>query len=480
MSPEQSQAHVQAHELMRAGRHAQALPLARKAVAGLSRCTPAQGLLAAILLNLGQDREALSVIEAASALPEADAAGCDTLAHACLRLDRPVEANALYRRAADLAPHAAGAWYNLAASERGLGHLEAAEAACDRAIACDPAHYSSYLLRSELRVQKPEANHVESLRAVLATLPSGAPPRVPLGYALAKELDDIGAYDEAFGWFAEAAAVRRRHLAYDVATDEHKLARIAQVFDPLIPTTPRKDRAKFVFIIGLPRSGTTLLERVLSNLPGVATNGETDNFARALLSATPPGSEDIFARAARADPALVGAAYARLAERRDAETVIEKLPMNYLYLGAIRQALPDAALLVLRRPALDSCFAMFRTLFGEAYPFSYDFNDLARYYAAYDRLMDHWRDRLGGALHEVDYASLVTEPETTSAAAAAHCGLPWQDKATAIETNRAASFTASAAQVRRPIYRTSLDRIGHYRDQLEPLAKALRTHGIGV
>jgi tetratricopeptide (TPR) repeat protein len=468
---------------MRAGRNAEALAFAQAAVAGLDRCTAAHSLLAAILINLQRRREAVQVIDAAAALADADALACDGLAHACLRLGRHDRANALYARAITLAPSDAVLWYNFAASERGLGRLDTAEDACNRAIACDQAHFASYLLRSELRVQTAAANHVDQLRAVLARIPAGAPPRVPLGYALAKELDDLGDYDAAFAAFAEAAAIRRRHMDYDVATDEHKLARIMQAFaQPVAPDSLcRSGPARFVFIVGLPRSGTTLLERVLSNLPGVVSNGETDHFARALLGAAPQQhGADVFARAALADPAHVGAAYATAAARIDGATVIEKLPMNVLYLGAIRRALPDAALLVMRRDPLDSCFAMFRTLFGDAYPFSYDFDDLARYYAAYARLMAHWSDRLGGALHEVDYQDLVTSPDATAAAAAAHCGLGWQAGALDIAKNRAASFTASASQIRRPIYRSSLDRAGHYRRHLEPLAQALRRHGVTV
>jgi len=481
MTSRASPAQIRAHDLMRVGRNADALVLARQAVVGLTRCTAAHSLLATILINLHRLDEATQVIDAAALLVETDAVACDGLAFACLRLGRHDAANALYARATKLAPHDAATWYNYAASERALGRLGPAEQACNRAIACDPAHFASYLLRSELRVQTAVANHVDALRTALGRLAPDAPGRVPLGYAMAKELDDLGDYDAAFAAFAAAAAVRRRHMAYDVATDERKLRRIAEVFDHPVAPVPRSggSAAWFVFIVGLPRSGTTLLERVLSNLPGVVSNGETDHFAQALLGAAPPqGGPDVFARAALADPNRVGAAYAAMAARADGATVIEKLPMNYLYLGAIRRALPDAALLVMRRPPLESCFAMYRTLFGDAYPFSYAIDDLARYHAAYARLMTHWRDRLGDRLHTIDYAALVTDPAATGAGAANHCGLAWHDRAVAIEANPAASFTASASQIRRPIYRSSLDRLDHYRRHLGPLADALAAHGI--
>ncbi|EQD47825.1 sulfotransferase, partial [mine drainage metagenome] len=173
--------------------------------------------------------------------------------------------------------------------------------------------------------------------------------------------------------------------------------------------------------------------------------------------------------------------YARLAGAGDnPEVIIEKQPMNYLYLGAIRRALPQARLVLVSRAPLDICFAMYRTLFGEAYQFSYDFNDLARYYAAYARLVQHWRDAFGAAIHEVRYDDLVSDPIRVGAAAAAACGLQWRDAAVEIERNVAVCLTQSAAQVRRPIYGSSTGRWRHYRAHLGPLIQALRNHGVGL
>ena len=224
------------------------------------------------------------------------------------------------------------------------------------------------------------------------------------------------------------------------------------------------------------------MERILTGLPGVRSNGETDNFSRALLAASPQGSQpgaDVFSRAAAADPATVAANYAKLADVGAPDgSIVEKLPMNYLYLGAIHRALPHARLLVLKRSPLDSCFAMYRTLFGEAYPFSYDFDELARYYAAYERLIGHWRATLGPGLHEIVYEDLVKDPVRIGAGIAKACDLTWSDAAIEVHKNAAVSLTASAAQVRRPIYGSSSGRWRHYRSHLEPLIGALRRQGV--
>jgi hypothetical protein len=341
-----------------------------------------------------------------------------------------------------------------------------------------------------LRVQTTEINHIAELQAQLARPGLEDRARMFLGYALAKELDDVQRFDEAFHWFAAAAGVRKSRLGYDVAVDERKLQRIAEAF-PRSPTATARSPgatgqspaalARYLFIVGLPRSGTTLLERILSALPGVRSNGETDNFSKSLLSATAATEGDVFLRAAAANPDAVAENYARLANCAGSDArIIEKLPMNYLYVGAIQRALPEAKILLVTRSPLDSCFAMYRTLFGEAYPFSYDFDDLARYYAAYVRLMNHWRLGIGESLHEVVYEDLVREPQREGMKIADYCGLAWTPKAIDIQQNTSVSLTASAAQVRRPIYGSSSGRWRHYRRHLEPLVAALRRHGIPV
>jgi tetratricopeptide (TPR) repeat protein len=473
---------IEAYRLMQAGCFSEALKFAERAVAGERTCVPAHGMLATILLQLGRAPEAEEVVLRALECRPGVADAYDGLAHVSYLLRRHDRSNALYRRVVELAPDTARFWYNLATSERSFGRLAEAEAACDRAIALDATQYQSYLLRSELRVQTADANHVEELTSQLARPGTPDRARMFLGFALGKELDDLERFDEAFRWFADAAGIRRRHLAYDVAADVRKLQRIQEVFPAasLRGASRREEGLRYIFIVGLPRSGTTLLERILTGLADVRSNGETDHFMRALLAAAPNDGRDVFLRAAAADPDAVAANYARLAGAAGSESIVEKLPMNYLYLGAIHRALPRAALLLVKRSPLDSCFAMYRTLFGEAYPFSYDFEDLAQYYAAYGGLMNHWRNALAGHLYEVAYEELVKEPARVGAKVAEHCGLAWSARAIEVQKNASVSLTASAAQIRRPIYGSSSGRWRAYRAHLTPLIRGLRRCGVAL
>jgi tetratricopeptide (TPR) repeat protein len=465
-------------QLMNAGRLVEARTAALRAVDGLTVCSPAHGLLAMILLQLDQRGEAEAVISEAAALPSGVADAYDGLAFVSLQLGLHGRSNALYRRATEVAPGEARFWYNLATSERGFGRLAEAESACQRAIDVNKTSYQSYLLRSELCVQSTGSNHVEELLRLANDPRLDDRGRMFLGYAVAKELDDLGRYAEAFQWFQVGASTRRRHLSYDVAVDEGKLGRIASTFTTeLVRSTAPKGSDAHVFVIGLPRSGTTLVERILTGHAGVRSNGETDNFAKALLGNL-VSQGDVFARAAAADPVAVAGRYAALAG--PGEKIIEKLPMNYLYLGAIHRALPGAKLVLLRRDPLDSCFAMYRTLFASAYPFSYDLNELARYFAAYERLMEHWRQCLGESLFEIRYEELVSQPEKVGSQLASFCGVRWDAGALAVERNTGVSLTASAAQVRRPIYGTSSGRWRHYRAELAPLISALKEHGVAL
>ncbi|QKR99866.1 sulfotransferase family protein [Sphingomonas sp. CL5.1] len=469
---------LEAVRLLRAGRTEPALSLLSAVAARASAVGPAHALQLEALIARGKRAEAASALDAACTLPLTDAEAADALAFFARQLDRHELSRRFYQRSVELAPRNPTYWYNLATSERALGHLDLARDACARSLALDGNLRPALLLRSEISRATASANHVDELRQRLRVAGAGGEAMF-LHYALGKELHELGEYDDAFAAFAQGAAARRRNLDYDVAHDETKLRRIAESYPEADAAPPAAPVGRHIFIIGLPRSGTTLTERILGGLDHVRSNNETDNFSTALLRASPATGGDVFARAARADSGLVAKEYEALANP-DAFTgsIIEKLPFNYLYVGAILKAFPTAPIIWVRRNPIDSCFAMFRTLFAAAYPFSYDLDELARYYAAYERLRLHWVSLYGDRLTFIDYEDLVAGPDRIAPSLASRCGLAWSPRALDIASNRSASLTASAAQVRHGIYSTSSGIWRRYRQHLAPLVARLDELGI--
>jgi tetratricopeptide (TPR) repeat protein len=459
----------------------EALAAATAAARDARRASTAHARRVSLLAAVATRAEAVAALNAALSLEHGAAEDMEALGFAAFSLNEHHLARDCYAAVVEAAPNDALGWYNLATAERNVGRLEAAEDACDLALTLDANLFQAELLRSHLRPQTPPRNHVESLEAKLSRSGGVLAAEMFLNYALGKELDDLGAYAKAFRHFARGAAARRGALDYDVARDVANLGRIAEVYprDRFTPAGRPHRAGRDGFIVGLPRSGTTLVERVLTGLPSVGSNGETDNLARALLDATPTGPQDIFARASQADAAEVARNYRRLAgEVPQGGALLEKLPLNHLYLGAIHAALPEASLFLVSRDPMDNGFAMFSTLFGAGYPFSYSLADLAAYIGAYARLMDHWKACLGDALLEVSYEDFVAAPERVGPLIADHASLTWSRDSLAIEKNTAASATASAAQVRRPIYRSAVGRWRNYAEELAPLARALKDQGV--
>jgi hypothetical protein len=232
----------------------------------------------------------------------------------------------------------------------------------------------------------------------------------------------------------------------------------------------------------MPRSGTTLVDRILSGSDAVESRGELNDLALAVTQLTPAadGKRKRIAMARDIVPKELGAAYAH-AVRSWADGpahLLDKTPLNFLYAGLIAKALPRARIVHVRRHPMAVGHAMFKTLFRMGYPFSYDLTDIGRYFGAYAKLMTHWRAMLGPRLIEIGYENLVDDLEGESRRLVAACGLDWNDACLAFHKNKSPSVTASAAQVRRPLYRDSLDLWRRYEAQLAPLANALHAEGV--
>ena len=394
------------------------------------------------------------------------------------------DAERCYGRVASLAPGDPRALYNWATCLTALGHLGSAERILDRVINLAPEDYDAYYNRSTLRRQTADHNHLAELQRALSTTGSPAG-RVALGYALAKELEDLGRWAESFTALRSAADTRRRFLSYRVEADVTTMRQIAGAFDAdycRVAANTGFQSHRPIFIVGLPRSGTTLVDRILSSHSEVESRGESSDLALTVMRLAGPSTDKttLIQRAASLDPYELGRSFCARLPLTTASRVIDKTPLNFLYLGLIAAALPQAVIIHVRRQPLDVCYAMYKTLFRMAYPFSYDLSDLASYYAAYAALMQHWRGTLGSRLVEIDYETLVADQEHTTRELLQACDLPWQDACLEFHRNESPSLTASAAQVRQPLYHSSVGSWRRYERELQPLVHALNAHDVAL
>jgi len=403
-----------------------------------------------------------------------------------IRAEEPARAFAAFDRALALQPDDRRYRFNRAVLGRFLGKLEQAEQDYDRIIEVDPGDPEAWLNRSDLRLQTPERNHVPALLQRLEAGFDTPVGEVPIRYALAKELEDLGEYRQSWLHLAAGAALRRRHMQYDVG---HDLATVGWIIDAF-RDAPREigfRSSEPIFIVGMPRSGTTLLERILAGSSTVLPAGEMHHFAAALVGAVrqklgrnETSRRELVYSSATLEPSRLGADYLERTRPRTGATThfTDKMPLNYLYCGSICRALPDARILHLVRHPFDVCYAMFKTLFQQGYPFSYDLREIADYYLGYRKLMDHWHRAHPGKIMDVNYEDLVKQPRPTAMRVFDFCSLPWQDDVLDIQSRTEPTQTASAVQVRRPIHASSVGLWRHYEQGLAPLTSRLLAAGV--
>jgi hypothetical protein len=345
---------------------------------------------------------------------------------------------------------------------------------------------------SHVRRQTPEKNHIGRLEKLLKQVGDDVNGELYLRHSLAKEYDDTERYDKAFEHLSAGNSRRRKNLNYDIEDDRRLFERVENLFTRETMNDASRGHAteEPIFVVGMPRTGTTLTERILTSHSRVFSAGELKNFSLSLKRASGTRSNvvldtETLQKGMEVDFEALGKAYLDSTRPATGHTAhfTDKLPLNFLYIGFIHLALPNARIICLRRNPLDTCLSNFRQLFDvnfSYYNYAYDIMETGRYYVLFHCLMAHWQRILPGKVLEVQYENLVAEQESESRRIVEHCGLGWEEACLAFERNTAAVATASAVQVREPIYATAVERWRRYEAQLRPLRDLFESEGIPV
>jgi tetratricopeptide (TPR) repeat protein len=460
------------------GRWAEAIAHYESAVAIKPDYAEAENNLGAALRALHRYEEAVAHYRRALAAKPGSAAAHSNLGSALQLLGRHDEALAQFDRALALAPDLAEAHHGRGTVLRTLGQLDEARQELETAITLAPRRAEFYRSLAEAKrftEGDPHRAMIEALARDMASLSEEE--QVHLHFALGKVYGDLGEDQRAFDHLVKGNALKRRQIVYDEAAALAQLERIRALFgaEAMRERAGQGDPSPVpVFILGMPRSGTTLVEQMLASHPQVHGAGELSDFTAAVAGLD--GPDGVPADIGGAELRRIGARYvARVRPLAPgALRITDKMPANFRFAGLIHLALPNARIIHLRRDPVDTCLSCFSILFGGDQPHTYDLGELGRYYRAYQRLMEHWRAVLPlGVMLEVQYEALVGDFEPQARRIVAHCGLEWDDACLDFYKTQRPVHTASAVQVRRPVYQTSVGRWRPPEDLLRPLLDAL-------
>ncbi len=474
--------------LMALGRAEEAVTRYHEALAINPDYAEAHYNLGNALQSLGQTAEAVASFEKAIATKPGFAEARNNLGNALSGLERTDDAVVQFEAALSIKPDFAEAYDNMGNALTGLGRLAEARQAYENAVKYAPRKtrfHHSLALSKKFSAGDPQLAAFEALSK--STEAFSIEDRIYLHFAFAKALADLGEYERSFEHMLSGNLLKRRRIIYDEHAELGRLERIRSVFTPQLmrPKCRIGDRSQVpIFILGMPRSGTTLVEQILASHPRVFGGGERTAIRLAVDGLADP--EGTGTRFPEVVPTLapeqlnqIGKHY--IAELRKAapaaDRITDKMPANFRFIGLIHLALPNARIIHTRRNPIDTCLSNFSLLFPENHqPHTYRLAELGRYYRAYEQLMEHWRAVLPPeAMLEVQYEDVIGDLENQARRIIAYCGLEWDDACLAFHTAARPVWTASATQVRRPLYSSSVGRWRPYKDMLRPLLEVLET-----
>ncbi len=437
------------------------------------------------LLAAGKLTEAIPCYEAAISLKPGFMGAHFNLANVYKDLDLTTEAAAGFRKTIDIEPSFIDAYMNLGVVLSEDGQLDAAREAFQDAISLQPELGVSHRQLASITKHREYNDDIKAMENLYAKPGMRDEDRYQVAYGLAKANEDLGEYAKAFEYLAEGSRLKRDSFYY--SSEEQKA-----YFDRFRDTFPRSLFDRFngtgdpdttpVFVLGMPRSGTTLVEQILASHPDVFGAGELSVLSQVVRVTFGTVAQDEYSdNIHSSDPqrfAKMGRTYidALRCHSKDARFITDKMPQNFLHIGLIKLALPNAKIIHCKRMPEDNCLSIFKTYFpGSLHEYSYDLEELGQYYRLYEELMTHWHDVLPGAIHDIQYEDLINDQEGQSRALIAHSGLDWDDACLEFHKTRRPVKTASVTQVRSPIYKSSVELWRRYEKELAPLFEVLHS-----
>ncbi|RIX27457.1 sulfotransferase family protein [Sphingomonas edaphi] len=461
----------------RIGRPRDAEHLLRRAVEVAPGFTAAKAQLALVLGRMGRPAEAMPLLDELFEVDGEDLSHLNLKAATVARLGDFDEAIQIYEGVLQRAPNQPRVWLSYGHMLKTIGRKEEGIAAYRRAIALNPDLGEAWFSLANLKTVKFDEADVAAMEQALKQDGLRDEDRFHLDFALGKAMHDAGRTDEAFGHFVKGNALRRKSQPYNAAET-------AAAVDRTIATFTReafKEQGKGgcpstdpIFIVGMPRAGSTLVEQILSSHSLVEGTSELPDMPA--LARQVEGYPKAALKLSVEERTAIGEEYLRrvsVQRRTDKPYFIDKLPNNWLYVPFIQLVLPNATIIDARRHPLGCCFSNFRQHFARGQAFTYNLSDVGRYYADYVRLMSHVDDVLPGRVHRVIYEQMVGDTEHEIRALLDYAGLKFEPACLSFHETERAVRTASSEQVRRPIYRDATEEWQRYELHLGALKDAL-------
>jgi len=373
-------------------------------------------------------------------------------------------------------PDHAEAWYGLAVLALEQGVLDEARALVQRALLANPYHVDAWVVWADLRNFEAEDEETALMQHIYEQSPAGSDARMKMAFTLARFRHDLADYDEAFRLMKEANAIRHANTTYDarLAIDALNAVAAMQPLPRSVERSGGENQPVCLFVIGMPRSGSTLVEQILAAHPQVEALGENGHLGTAIKAVVGDKKTLAWLNSLPDDVCIkIGQAYLQCLQEAVGTSgfYCDKTLTHIGLVDLIQRALPSAKIIHVRRHPLDTCLSIFRNnLQGADFGYGSDLDAMADYYAAYLRLMAHWREQLPSEqFYELDYETLVADQRNQTAALLTACGLTWDDACLDFRNAIHAVQTASAAQVRKPLTSASVGLWRHYEKQLAPL-----------